>query len=566
MAVRNAHWYVQNETRAYPLDDAATADDDAGRRLPSDVIADLNLRWPATLGRYAFVTAVSVTPALVTLTIQAADSPTAAGGFTPLAVVSARQPVAPGRMIALAPQAPGVGGWVAFGTGVANVPYAGRFSTPAQSRLTARAARAYRPLPVRSLQAQGAADRLTGVVTLKAAEPLAITKEERTINGALRDCVVVRLVDDAGAEGFPVPAAAAQVSGYKAASVFRQFAGPCAGRPESNTCGCPAPIEYVNAVAPDCTGTITIEFQGCAQVAQIRELCGIAVGCQFGLVDACLPAQLPSSAGLLPSEYTPANIPVPPDVPAVPPEPPVSVSYVPIGAPPYLACFLAGGSDLGTAVGAWTFSEDAGPTPGCGSVTYPGGGVSESLSASASASLSQSYGTAVAGSLQSASTAGRCVAVFDVDVTTAYRKATTELKLLQGPPGAKHAAQLVINYHAGAGAQAVYFAAEVNYDTQEFRLLRFTGTAFQVVAPAAVAAPGVQLDKWYRVEATVLPGVQPGGVSVHIRLTSVTDPGDLDVSLTAETNTYQPASGKFGVGTNRTLANFAYLKIEEVTT
>lgn len=564
MPIRNAHWYAQNETRAYPVDDGSTCDDDAGHRLPSDLLADLNLRWPSTLGRYAFVTGVSNTPALVTLTIQAADAPDAAGGFTPLAVVSARKPIQPGRMTALLPQAAGVGGWVVFGSGVDNKPYRGRFSSPTQSRLTPRAARAYRPLPVRSVQARGAAARLTGVVTLKATEPLAVAKEERVIDGVTRDCIVVRLVDTEGVDGFPVPAAAADVSGYKAASVFQQFAGPCAGRPESGTCGCPTPIEYVNAVAPDCTGTITIEFRGCAQVAQIQEVCGIAVACQFGLVDACLPPQLPSSEGLLPSEYTPANVPVPPDIPQPPPPPGTSVSYVPNGELPFVACFVGGLAELGTANGEWVFSEDNSPTAVCPPVTigYP---VSESLSASTSVSVSTGYLTVPDGSYESGTAATRCVALFNVDETTVYRRATTEVKLTQGPAGAKRNAQLVVNYrpHSSVSGQFVYYAAELDYDAQEFRLLRFNGTAFQVVAPASVAAPGIQLDKWYRIEATVLPGDDAGEVAISVRLTSVTDPGVTDVTISAQTNAYQPQTGKFGIGTNRAVSRFAYLRIDE---
>lgn len=563
MAVRNAHWYNQNEGRAYPVDDAATCDDDRGRRLPPDLLADLNLRWPATLGRYAFVTAVANTAALVTVTIQAADSPDAVSGFVPLAVVSARKPVQPGRMVALKPQAPGVAGWVAFGSGVDGEAYAGRFSTPAQSRLTPRAARAYRPLPVQSVQARNAADRLTGVVTLRASEPLTIAKEERFLDGALRDCIVVRLVDSEGAEGFPVPPDAADITGYKASSIFQQFAGPCSGRPESNTCGCPNPIEFINAVAPDCDGKLTLEFRGCTQLAEVTGVPGIAVSCEFGLVDACLPVQLPTSEGLLPSEYEPTNIPVPPDVPPSPPPPGTSDTAVPDVNLPYVACFIGGVTDLGTAVGRWVFSGANSPTAVCAQVTesFP---VSESLSASASVSLSTSVVVVEDGSYRSATAASRCVALFDVDVTTAYRKATTEVMLTQGPTGAKRNAHLVVNYrpHTSIVGQSVYFVAEVDYDTQTFRLLRFNGTTFTTIAPASVTTPGIQLDKWYRVSAECLPAAPAGDVTITIRLESISDPG-IDVTLAATVSNYQPSSGKFGIGTNRAISNFAYLKIEE---
>lgn len=564
MPIRNSHWYNSNESRAYPVDDSASAAADDGARLPSNIVTDVNLRWPSTMGNYAFLAAVSNTDALVTVTIQAATSPEDTTSFAPLAVVSVRKPVVEGRMYPVLPQVPGVGGWIVFGSGTAGRSYRGRFSTPRQSLLTSRAARPYRPLPVVGVQAQNAAAVLTGVVTLAASEPLALSKEERYLDGANRDCIVVRLVSEDDAEGFPVPPEAADVSGFKPESVFLQFAGPCAGRPESNTCGCPEPIEFINAVAPDCDGVITVEFTGCAQVAEVEGGSGIAVACELGLVDACLPAQIPTSEGLLPSEEEPANIPIPDDVVPEPDPDGVSDSLIPLGELPYATCF-GGSSGLAVVSGLWQlYPDDDSPTAGCPSqeVMLP---VSESLSESTSRSLSMGSFVIPDGSFETTATATRNVAIYEVDETTAYRKATTEVKLLDGGYGAKRNAQLIINYreHASVAGQFVYFAAEVDYDTQEFRLLRFNGTVFQTVSPATVVAPGIQLDKWYRITATCLPSGTGGDMTVTIRLESVSDPGVIDVVLDATVSNYQPSNGRFGIGTNRALARFGYLKIEE---
>ena len=564
MPVRNAHWYNQNEGRAYPVDDSASAVADDGVRLPSNIITDMSLRWPSTLGEQAFVAAVSNTDALVTVTVQAVAGP---ADFVPLAVVTVRKPVEEGRVYAVQGQAAGVAGWIVFGSGVTGKTYRGRFGTPAQSLLTPRAARPYRPLPVTSVQARHASEKLTGVVTLKATAPLEVVKEERQLDGALRDCIVVRLVDGEGAEGFPVPADATQISGFKPQSLFQQFAGPCAGRPESNTCGCPNPIEFVNAVPPDCDGVVTLDFRGCAQVAQIEDG-GVAVACQLGLVDACLPAQIPNSEGLLPSEYTPANIPVPPDVPPDPDPEGVSDTLLPDVNLPYLACFSPTDRPLTVLSGTWGFSEDASPTGACpvDVDAYP---VSESVSISssysASVSLSTSYAYSPSGSYEVTSAGTRNVALFDVDQQSVYRKATAEVKLEMGPIGAKRNAQLVINHrdHLTAAGQKVYFVAEIDYDTQQFSLKRFNGTTFVNVAPASVTSPGIQLEKWYRITATCLPDGSGGDVTITVRLESVSDPGVTDVELAATVSNYQPSTGKFGVGTNRAVAKFAYLKIEE---
>src|SRR5687767_6457318 len=131
MPVYNAGWYDRNEDRKYPLDDAATAIDVSGNFLPPSIITDLQVRWPTPGGRVAFLGAVSVSPTLVTLTIEAADAIDSVADFTPLAVLSVKRPVREGVMYALVPQASGVGGWVVFGSG-ANGPetYYGKFAGP----------------------------------------------------------------------------------------------------------------------------------------------------------------------------------------------------------------------------------------------------------------------------------------------------------------------------------------------------------------------------------------------------------------------------------------------------
>lgn len=257
---------------------------------------------------------------------------------------------------------------------------------------------------------------------------------------------------------------------------------------------------------------------------------------------------------------------MPPDV-VPPPEPPQeSASYSANAELPFLACFSGGIGELGTAVGLWEFTADDSPTPvGCPTIGVP---LPFYASLSLSDSVSYSISTSAAdlpGSYQSATAASRSVALYDVDSTTVYRRAITEVKIMQGPAGAKQNAQLVINYrpHTSLPNQYVYFAAEVDYDTQSFRLLRFNGTTFQVVAPATVITPGIQLDKWYRITGTALPGTAPGDVNITIRLESVTDPGAIDVSLSVDVSNYQPTTGKFGIGTNRAISRFAYLKIEE---
>ena len=139
MPIRNQHWYNLNEGREYPLDASASSMTDDSKQLPSNIITDIQVRYPETLGAYPFVSAVSVTDTLITITLQASDYLVAPDptdlGFTPLAVVSIKKnSFVEGRQYQLLPQYPGVGGWVTFGSGASDdTLFTGRFSQPSQA-------------------------------------------------------------------------------------------------------------------------------------------------------------------------------------------------------------------------------------------------------------------------------------------------------------------------------------------------------------------------------------------------------------------------------------------------
>lgn len=563
MPIRNLHWTNRNDGIKYPVDDQATALDDAGALLPSEILADLFLRWPKHLGDYAFLSSVSVTRSLVTVTIQAART-LDDEDFTPLAVLSVTKPVQDGRVYALQPQVQGVGGWVVFGRGVQFDPtdglvYRGRFSSPRQSRLAPRAARPYRGLPVHSAQVQNAATRLTGVVLLRGVLPVRVVKEERTIDGVLRDCIVIRLVDVAGVDGFAVPAAAREISGFKEASSFQEFAGPCANRPESGTCGTPEPIEFVNAVAPDCNGVLTLEFRGCAAVAQVLGTCGIIVDCDLGLARACLPPYIPSSDGKLPSEYDPIVVEPPIDPPPPDPEPGASESLVVLGELPYIDCFHDGvADDFVNKYGLWQLVEDDSPATMCDDESVP---VSESLSASTSASVGSER---ILQSLEAYTTASRNITVWEgFDDSTVYRRIMTDVKLALGPAGSKTNAGIVLNYRQASPSSTAYLyhLVEIDYETQEFRIVRFNGTNTVPVVPVSV--PGIHPDAWYRIDVNVVPGATPGQITITAQLTSISEPGLIDVTLSVTVNDYGTTQGRFGFHTNRALARFSYFYLRE---
>jgi hypothetical protein len=303
MVIRNQAWYNYCESVPYPVEDTVSRVSDAGTRLPGNVISDLNLRYPSTLGSHVFVAACTVNPQLVTVVLLGSSSATAAVDVTPIASVSLRQPVDVHRPYALSPLAEGVGGWVVFGNGIAGS-YQGRFASPSQTRISPRAARAYAPLPVVDFGKLGNTQALTGLVSLVAGNDLEIVKATRSVNEQDISVIVIRL-----SEGGNLAVAR---------NLYDVYRGPCGTRPESDTCGDPAPIEFLNTVPPDKQGNINIEFQGALSLTAIAaeavydaegnwidstEACGVIVDLATGLATACgEDRQLPDVDGRLPNE------------------------------------------------------------------------------------------------------------------------------------------------------------------------------------------------------------------------------------------------------------------------
>ena len=96
MSVRNQDWYDLNESRTWPFDDTAGLLDSSGKRLPNDLIADVYLRFPIEYGDRAFVSSLTISNSIVTVTFLATGA-----DFTPLASVSLPKPVEKGIHYAL---------------------------------------------------------------------------------------------------------------------------------------------------------------------------------------------------------------------------------------------------------------------------------------------------------------------------------------------------------------------------------------------------------------------------------------------------------------------------------
>lgn len=243
MPIRNQNWYDLQATRRYPLDERSTGLDDKDVLLRDSLLVDCHVRFPSTLGDYAFVQGITVTAALVTVVVGVAETADSASGTSVAVINLPLADLAQSVHYPLRALVPGVAGWVVFGAGV-EAPFTSRYSAARQSLLSPRCARPYTPLPIPTLKKTGQETSLEGLVKLTANSPVTCTLEEATVNDEVVQALVFRL--------------AGEVSGVNA---LEYFLGPCGQRPESNTCRKPA-VQTINGVSPDCDGNIAIVCPG----------------------------------------------------------------------------------------------------------------------------------------------------------------------------------------------------------------------------------------------------------------------------------------------------------------
>lgn len=270
-----AEWYNENECRAYPLDDVATAIDDSGNAMPSDIIVDAFVRWPISLGTRAFVSTVTVSAKLITATILCYDENNE-GAFIPLASVAAPRSKQ-GVPIKLTAYQSGAAGWIVFGRcNILEGNYV--FSTPCQSALLPRVARPFKATAVSGVTVSGSSTVLTGDVALQGYGDLSVTVEQ----------VKVRREEDT-----VVNAIVLQLAGQDLTSALLRYRGPCGNRPESNTCRRTA-IKTINGISTNDDGEFDLRFAWPVQPHCIDS--AIILDCDVGMQDICstAPVTLPS--------------------------------------------------------------------------------------------------------------------------------------------------------------------------------------------------------------------------------------------------------------------------------
>jgi hypothetical protein len=554
--IRNSHWYNLNEQRSYPIDETASAADSDGRRIPNSFLADLRLTWPLSAGRYSFISAAAVTATNVSLLISACDTldndpddaVLIAGITRKLSDIVAHGSYTLDAFIS------DVVGIVSFGSNLDEV-FSAVCSGPSQSLLTARAARAFISSNMPALRLLGSATYVNGFVDIAVREPLTISRETLTIGGNVQDnTLVFDLVENR--------ATAAD------SSVFEIYSGKCDQRVSSRNCGDPQPLETINDVKPDCDGVLTLDFQGCAIVAQNTSDCGVVVDCNLSLDQTCQPPYLPDdSEGRLPGDIPPLVIP-PPD-----PDPPgsdsasdsISDSYSGAITLPYCDTF-----DLGVATGfspigpaMFTMVADESPAEDfCCSgppaaVTTEGCDLSESVSGSfVPYNPALSYGTG-----QLAARIYTHISLFTLDSQVLYREYATDLKVQPNIAGAQGIAGILVNYKVSGSGLPSYYLAVV--DTVNFTFGIYLYNGISRIPLITVQDYSIREDEWMRLRFAITPGATPYAIDLTASLDGITRLTlDVDLTTTITAEQWGTDSGDVGLYIDRSLAHFSFWRVD----
>ena len=528
-------WYNLNAARHYPLDTAATGDSDKGENMPPDVLVDCHLRFPETVGRYAYISSLYASANLVSITFLASNAPaidTDCGSsssqtmqpFTPLAAISIPlDEFVPGIQFPIDALYPGVGGWVVLGYGAFKNNYAGRFSTVQQGMLAMRTARSYKILPIESLAKLHNSTELTGLVLIKAGNDIEIVKDQRLIKGEWRDAMIIRLSNDVEQ------------------SVLSKYIGPCGGRPESNSCLKPA-IESINSVKPDCDGNIKLSFTTtCTYPGYeqgIKE--GMVIDYCMGLGDACTKGDKLPKDGRLPHDYrddcAPAEL--------------VSLSSeIPsLSSLSLLSSSLSSQSSSSEVCEALPHDEDFSSSSAAGFHVRSG-------------TFDRTSGFYVASHVGTRNLAEWLDCAYDNVVD---KIAELELTLTAG--GNKSNGGLVLGYaryrtpiiQTLSTVGYIYLLAELDKRSDSFRLMYWTGAGMVELAKAAPI--GILYNYEYKIRVEI---VDAGGgtATVTCKLYAYTT---LIATIAVNTTIlHNVAVNSFGVHTNQTITKFSSFHVEE---
>jgi len=276
MAIIRQNWYNENELRNYPLDDSATRTG-SNVVLPQDVLVDAHFWLPKSAGNRVWLSSISLTDNLITMTFQsyteqtAGSSSSGSTGFVPLATASVTAPFTKYQPIPITAVYPGVGGWIVLGAGAEESRGYYTFVDPEAGVLLPKAVKVYQDTLVQSIKRTDLTKELTGLVRLRAAGDIRLRKAIRSLNDEAVETLMIGL----DTETRPVK------------QVMDPYLANGSEAPESNNCR-KTPIESINGVIPRCPdGNINIIFPPEIIPVQYCDDPGLVLDHALGLSDVC---------------------------------------------------------------------------------------------------------------------------------------------------------------------------------------------------------------------------------------------------------------------------------------
>lgn len=227
--VYNSNWFAGNLVRKYPLDSMASCIDDTGRYLLDDIITDINISYPRSLGDYCHVSAVNVTKNLVSVLISV--------GTMPIAACCVSRPTDIDRYYTLDALYAGVAGVIAFGLDSIDTVGKWKFTNGENSRILPTCCTVYDPPTVLSLCRTNDASPMTGDILFTANNDIELATHKVLVDNKYVNAIFIGLKLDK--------------------DVLKKYITPCEIVTEADTCA-RRYVSVFGGAEPYCDGNIRI--------------------------------------------------------------------------------------------------------------------------------------------------------------------------------------------------------------------------------------------------------------------------------------------------------------------
>ena len=231
--VLNANWFASNLVRKYPIDSNASCIDDKGNYLPDDIIVDIHVSYPDTIGTTCYISAVNITDNLISIVVSVDD--------VSIAAICIPRPSSMYRYYTMDPLVNGVVALIAIGLDSISTTGHWVFSNKNNSKILPRCCNAYPGISVLSLSRPSDSSPLTGDILLTAGNDLMFTVDKARVDKLSRNVVFLGL----------------NTNTTDADTILRRYITKCQISTEMDTCKRKT-ITGIATAIPDCSGNINI--------------------------------------------------------------------------------------------------------------------------------------------------------------------------------------------------------------------------------------------------------------------------------------------------------------------